>query len=466
MLRSSFALVCLVVMLSACSHGASGVVPLAPGNAPMLHPASAAVTITIAAPNSYVTGSQANGFKFAGLVRQRLKLAVSTSGSFTYGLTSDNPAKLKIAKVKGTTDEFSLMPLDAVKSLVLIATATGGGKNLKAQAELFMGSVLYVANTDGGKSGNGSVTEYVPWKKQPVVTIEKGISKPVALAVDRSGNIWVANYNDGTSGTLKKYPFDKGLASRSIPVVPPYQTGAEPLAVDASGNLYCACNDASEVDEFTPSGGSTPSRSLTNTNSPTGINGPYSVVVDKTGNLYVANYSDDTIGISVFAPGTSKTPTRNITKGINEVWLLAMDRAGNLYGQNFGATPPTITEYAPGGSKVIQTFGSTAGMSYPYSLAVDTNGNVYAGNYYTNSANKLNNVVEFTPAHPASPARIFSDITYPFGLAVDPIGNVYLPKSYIGSKVKVFPPGLSNQLEYLLAHDDGIGDPYAVVTWP
>ena len=188
---------------------------------------------------------------------------------------------------------------------------------------------------------------------------------------------------------------------------------------------------------------------------------PYSVAVDASGNLYVANESSNAIGISVYPP-TGITPTRNITSGIDGVALLAFDKAGNLYAANYNPTPATITEYAPGSSTVANTFESS-GLAAPEALTVDSAGNVYVGNY---PGAGTTTALEYTQTSTGSPTRTFTVTgSWIWGIAVDANLDVYVPVSQ-ANLVYVYPPGTGTTPSRTLTSADGINNPQFAVTWP
>ena len=94
------------------------------------------------------------------------------------------------------------------------------------------------------------------------------------------------------------------------------------LAVDSSGDLYVANYDNSTVEEFA-SGSTTPSATYS-----AGVSKPYALALDSSGNLYVANYGNNTV--EEFASG-STTPSATYSAGVSKPDALALDSSGNLY---------------------------------------------------------------------------------------------------------------------------------------
>lgn len=221
------------------------------------------------------------------------------------------------------------------------------------------------------------------------------LDQPKGATLDAAGNVYVTNansvnvYTAGTSGHN-----DKPARHISGP-----KTGLDypwGIAVDGSGDTYVA-NDASRSfrpDSITVYGpGATgnvkPIREIHGIR--TGLIRPSAIAFDSLGNLYVANASE-AYGpgtISVYAPGASgNTVPINSIGGSNtqlgqNITGLAFDASGNLYASNDDVGVQSITIYAAGASgnvaPVHEISGGSTGLANLTSLAVDANGDVFAG---------------------------------------------------------------------------------------
>ncbi len=148
----------------------------------------------------------------------------------------------------------------------------------------------------------------VPNTAVPQVTVGTGFTNPVSLAVDPSGNVYVAD--KGASAVYKLTP---GLVSG----VPGYVqttvsslTGVVPVAVatDPAGNLYVQDAVSLSVIEVPVSG--------PNTTVLTGLHMPTGLAVDGKGNVYSADLSNASITQVVrdavsfnFGIGSTAAPT-------------------------------------------------------------------------------------------------------------------------------------------------------------
>jgi hypothetical protein len=435
-------------------------------------PSSIAVAL-VGAP-VFATGSMLTGFQIGGIgsgAKQQLQVTAKDADGYTivgpgapaFSLTSASAA-VSIAAVAGVPGRFAVTPLaetnalpvpNPITSIALSAKATpaGAGTNpISASVSLQNDPIAYVANYETTDTvGSQGVQAYAPWSAAPVLSIPAGSNlETPALALDAAGNLYVSSYYGG----VFVFPPAGTSPSRSILTLYAVYYG---LVVDTAGDIFVA-EDGTDVKEFTPSGGSFPTRTLSSTTSPSGIDTPYDMAVDSSGNLYVANYGGS-IGVAVFAPGTSTTPIMTFNTGMNEPYFLTFDGAHNLYVVEHGGK--NVTEYKPpftNTTPVFQTFGSSATLSSNQNLAVDGSGNVYVADY-TNNA-----IFEYTPAAPAAAARTFPSKSPP-GVALDPLGNVYVPfEGSDSGPVDVYPPGTSTTT--IDSWSTGLDLPYSIAVWP
>jgi hypothetical protein len=160
----------------------------------------------------------------------------------------------------------------------------------------------------------------------PRTTISALPSTPIADAFDASGNLWVS-----TDTSVVEFSEAELAMANPTPTVTISSTGGAGLAFTASGNLWMVtgggpdcfgtpCTNA--LVEFTKaqlstSGSPTPAVTITSTDVGTyqSLDGPYSVAVDRCGNLWVSNFDDDTaveFGRDQLSESGSPTPLRAI----------------------------------------------------------------------------------------------------------------------------------------------------------
>jgi len=190
-----------------------------------------------------------------------------------------------------------------------------------------------------------------------------------------------------------------------------YPTG---VAVDASGDVYVADKSNDKIRKITPAGVvSTLAGSNNGYADGTGTAAQFSslsgVTVDASGNVYVGDMSNNKI--------------RKITPA-GVVSTLAGSSAG----------------YADG-------TGTAAQFNYPVGVAVDASGNVYVADYYNHKIRKITPAGEVSTL--AGSTGGYADGTgtaaeffYPAGVAVDASGNLYVA-DYGNDKIrKITPTGI------------------------
>ena len=164
-----------------------------------------------------------------------------------------------------------------------------------------------VAGTGGAASGTVS-------SGSTVVTLASGFSYPNGVAVDGSGNVYVA---DTVHNAVEEILAVDGVVSSSSTVITlsigasnsfggfSYPTG---VAVDGSGNVYVADSGNNAVEEIMAVGGVIPASPAINTLG-SGFSYPSSVAVDGSGNVYVADTSNHAVKEIVAGTGGAASGT-------------------------------------------------------------------------------------------------------------------------------------------------------------
>lgn len=205
---------------------------------------------------------------------------------------------------------------------------------------------LYIANYNG----NNIVKIDTNGAESTFASSSSGLSNPYALAFDTSSNLYAANYGNSL---IKKFdPHGNSTTFASTGVSQP--TG---LAFDAQSNLYVSNFGNKTIEKFDPLGHGT----LFATNTSNNLYGPFGLVFDKQTNLYVANYMGGTI--EKFNPAGNGTV---FASSLISPTGLFFDSATNLYVLSF--TADGITEINPAGQR--STFANTnAGLFGPLFFA-------------------------------------------------------------------------------------------------
>ena len=192
----------------------------------------------------------------------------------------------------------------------------------------------------------------------------------------------VAGFNNGT-----------GLAAQF--------NGPWGIAVDTSGNVYVADQGNNMIRKITAAGvvtylaGYTTAGANNGNGTAASFNGPSGVAVDSTGNVYVADYSNNMI--------------RKITAGGDVTTLAGSTSAGSSNGN-----------------------GTAASFNSPAAVAVDSTGNVYVADYDNNMIRKItaggvvSTLAGSTSSGTSNGLGTLAKFNHPAGIAVDTVGNVYV----------------------------------------
>jgi sugar lactone lactonase YvrE len=310
------------------------------------------------------------------------------------------------------------------------------------------------------------------------------LPQPYSVAVDRAGNVYFGEVQDAvlrldaTTGVLtlaagngsRGYSGDNGPATSAQLNFSAYPGYIKGLAFDSSGDLYIA--DGGRVREVsngvitTVAGGAgvVPLPASAPAATSAGLNTPAAVAVDSAGNLYIAdtvfsNIREVSNGvITIVAGGNIPSPNGGYggdngpasSAFLSHPQGLAVDSAGNLYIADTGncrirkVSNGVITTVAGIGCNYSYEGGdpfsgdggpaTSAQLSGPWGVALDSAGNLYIGD--GPDIRKISNGVITTVAGngttgfsgdggPATSAQL----SEPYGVAVDSSGNLYISDS-------------------------------------
>jgi hypothetical protein len=299
-------------------------------------------------------------------------------------------------------------------------------------------------------------------REQPVATIGGSatlIDRPVGIAVDATGNVYVANrssgpnestgcafgyltvYAAGSSGNVAPSTVISGCATQlSTPVA---------IAIDSSDDIYVANSDTANSNVTDNPSITVYSAASIGNASPiaviagaaTALSSPQAIAVDTDENIYVTDDTTSGNGINVYPAGGNGdvSPTATIAGRATKLASttgITLDSRGNIYALNSFGGPTysgSVTVYpndSSGDVTPIATITSSlTGIVGSDSVTVDSAGTIVLTN--SDGGPDLEGSLTIYPAGSyaagrpaASIAGRHTGLNYPISAAVDAAGNI------------------------------------------
>jgi sugar lactone lactonase YvrE len=298
---------------------------------------------------------------------------------------------------------------------------------------------------------------------------------PTGVAVDSSGNVYVADTSNcsirkitpaGVVTTLAGSRQSAGSADGTGSAAS--FNGPTGVAVDASGNVYVADQQNDTIRKVTPSGVVTTLAGAAGepgyadgTGSAARFNLPSRVAVDAAGNLFVPDTNNGVIR-EITPAGVVTTVVLGSQPVFDRPGGISIGSSGTIYVTDTGdglirsvTLPSTVTTLAGGGSSPGSTDGAAADMrfSQPEELAADVAGNVYVCDVSNNTIRRITaagvgSTLAGDPGIAGSADGTGSAARFsgPAGVAADTLGNVYVADSGNQTIRKIAPGGIVTTL--------------------
>ena len=240
---------------------------------------------------------------------------------------------------------------------------------------------------------------------------------PHGVAVDASGNVYVVDFGNhlirkitsaGVVTTLAGSGMSGSANGTGTAASFYYPYG---VAVDGSGNVYVADTFNHLIRKITSAGvvttlaGSGISGSTNGIGTTASFDHPYGVAVDVSGNVYVADLSNNlirmitSVGVvsTLAGSGLGYTNGTGTAASFNQPVGVAVDASGNVYVADYGnnlirkitSTGVVTTLAGSGLSGNTNGTGTTARFNGPDGVAVDAFGNVYVADVSNNLIRKI-----------------------------------------------------------------------------
>ena len=252
-------------------------------------------------------------------------------------------------------------------------------------------SVLAGSSTSGSADGIGSTATF---------------DHPWGMAADASGNVYVADEDNNLirkitpAGVVTTFAGSGSVGSSDGTGTAASFSAPTGLAVDGSGNVYVADRNNDEIRKITPAGvvttlaGNTTSGFTNATGTAAAFNQPFAVALDSSGNVYVADQQNNAIrkvtptgvvttlagsGTAGFTDATGTAAQFHFPSGV------AVDGSGNVYVTDQinncirkVTQAGAVTTFAGNGTGAgVDGTGTAAEFFFPQGIAIDADGDLY-----------------------------------------------------------------------------------------
>ncbi|HQR44670.1 MAG TPA: hypothetical protein PLB02_04455 [Thermoanaerobaculia bacterium] len=404
-------------------------------------------------PYAGLAGSYGNADGAGGAARFFAPLGLTIDGSGTlYVADASNQAVRKVARAgapTGSEGDVTTLASGFVSPDGLAADGLGNlyladsGNRTIRKIVIGTGAVSTVAGqsgVQGTEDGTGSAARFF---------------RPTGVAVDSSGNAWIADGDYVSFSTSIRKVTPSGVVTTTYGAPSPFGFADLPtarfntprgVAADPGGNVLVADTFNHSIRKITPAGDTS-----TLAGPSVGLNLPMGVAVDTAGNTYVGDTMNHVIrkitsggAVSILAgavgsPGDTDGPPGDAR--FNFPWGLAVDAAGNVYVADSGNS--RIRKITPTGVTTLP-----GAYVDPRNVAVDAFGNVFVADSGNCAIRKISSLGVVTTLAGLVGSCGYSDgnggaarFYLPTGIALDALGNVYVTEINDNRIRKVTPAG-------------------------
>lgn len=246
-----------------------------------------------------------------------------------------------------------------------------------------------------------------------------GMDAPGRMAFDAHGRIWTNNnfQPQGTSaGQNLTVLSPDGEPTLGSPITGGGLSGAGwGMAIGPDGAAWVANFHGASLSVFTPDGRAvSPDEGFTNE---VGTK-PQGLAIAPDGTVWVANFGSDSV--SRYPGGQIAAGGQVTGAGISNPFSVQVDADGNAWVTNGAESvkPGSVTKISPDGTPAAGFPISGAGLRSPQGLAIDSRGDVWVANLFSESVTRIHG----TAAKRFSPASLGGN----WGIAVDGADQVWV----------------------------------------
>ena len=290
-------------------------------------------------------------------------VAVDSSGNLYIADTTDNMVAMVARSACSSSCPFGLASTVVGDIYALAGTGTACSSHTPAGCGYTSGGVPQLA------------------------TVAK-LDAPSGVAVDSSGNLYIADTTDNMVAMVAR-----SACSSSCPFG---------LASTVVGDIYALAGTGTACSTHTPAGCGYTSSGVAQLATVAKLDAPKGVATDSSGNLYIADTTDNMVAMVARSACSSACPFGLASTVVGDIYALAGT------GTACSTHTPAGCGYTSGG---VAQLATSANLDAPSGLAVDSGGNLYI-------ADKTDNMVAMVATASCSSAC-------PFGLASTVVGDIY-----------------------------------------
>jgi streptogramin lyase len=291
-------------------------------------------------------------------------------------LSIDSQGNVWVANYFGVASLFS-----NTGSATFPSGITGNGLQNSYGGAVDVNDTMWIANEQSANTVNdglGSLTLLNNSGSAAAQYTSGGLNFPIAVAFDTSGVAWVVDYGNSHITLLSSsgFPLSGTAGYTAANLVFP-----SAIATDSKCNAYVANQSSSTITRVIADGSAFTDFTVGQ--------GPTSVAVDSADNVWAANYYANSVGL-VSSTGKVLSSSGYTGGGMNAPRAIAADGTGNAWIASEHST--AVAEFAaasstnPGQLLSPSTgWGADAKLVEPYSLAIDSAGNLWVSNYGSNT---------------------------------------------------------------------------------
>jgi len=256
------------------------------------------------------------------------------------------------------------MAIDATNNVWVVNDETPGSPNNGGSVAEFTNAGVVITSPNGYTSSKYGYLGYTT-----------GVYFPTGIASDPNGNMWIANYGNSTYAL--------------------YSTSGTPITTNCNSNgcgygrlafPVAAAVDNNHVGWFADQGSNTVTRVSADGSTVTSItccSGASGLAVDAQGYVWVANYFGDSI--SQLSNAGTVISNGYTGGGIAHPQGIAVDGGGTVWiadyrGKSISALAGSQATKPGAALSPSAGYGTDAGLSEPYALAIDASGNIWISN--------------------------------------------------------------------------------------